>query len=87
MKIPRSSNSQIKLLLLSRTHFLGIAYALAWLILNFFRLRFPFGLSGWAYLYTRGRSLGTVLFYSGLNAAEVSALTFVEKLHLVSKKR
>ena len=54
---------------------------------QFFRLRFPFGLSGWAYLYTRGRSLGTVLFYSGLNAAEVSALTFVEKLHLVSKKR
>jgi hypothetical protein len=47
MKIPRSSNSQIKLLLLSRTHFLGIACALACWILNFsdfdFRLVFPDG--------------------------------------------
>jgi hypothetical protein len=54
---------------------------------QFFRVRFPFGLSGWAYLYTRGRSEGTVLFYSGLNPSEISALGLVEKLHLVSKKR
>src|SRR5258708_26622117 len=63
METQRRSRSKKKSLLLSRTHSLEIPCALAWSMASFFLLRFPIGPFGWAYLYTRGRSEGTLLFF------------------------